>query len=53
MNKYLLQYSDLENLTLREFKDSIEKLKGLNLKDLKISDLTFHKRYKKKSLIFF
>lgn len=42
MYNYLLQYSDLENLTLREFKDRIEKLKGVNLKDLRISDLTFY-----------
>ena len=42
MDNYLLQYSDLENLTLREFKDKVEKLQGINLKDLKISDLTFY-----------
>lgn len=39
---YLLQYSEVKNYSLGNFKEEIENLEGINISDLKISNLNYH-----------
>jgi hypothetical protein len=44
MNDYLIEFSDIENYTLKEFLDHIDNINGLSLKELKVSDLSYYNK---------